>query len=314
MRYAGLSGFVTFIALFYVVVCLPIGPAASEFPQEIVADRYLLKAEDLAAAKDYEGALELMGTILELQRKHDFTLHESFHYKHARMALPACLPRVAIDAVTKYLTDQGRDAQFYMDALALLEKAERLEHLDNLKCAERPEGAACWMAVTGQLDECYVWSSYPGSDATVTFTGECSGRRAQGQGTLTWTTRDEVSTKIQRTSTGRLEDGRKHGQWVERDRLYGGGAIVSKGVYLRGRKHGRWVHRNRGRWEVDQGRYVYGKKEGLWVNKSGDREEWRRNYLDGELHGREVRIRDGKTYSVSEYERGKQVSYKLSEK
>ena len=47
--------------------------AAAQLPPEIQVDRYLLRADRLMEAKDPQGALELMGKIVALQKEHGLT-------------------------------------------------------------------------------------------------------------------------------------------------------------------------------------------------------------------------------------------------
>ena len=54
--------------------CLTVGHVSAELPPEIIADRYLIKAERMAAEKDARGAIEMMKTILDMQSEHGFAL------------------------------------------------------------------------------------------------------------------------------------------------------------------------------------------------------------------------------------------------
>ena len=101
--------------------------AAAQLPPEIMADRYLVEAEQLIAKKDYGAALELMNKIVALQQEHNFTLPDVFHFKYAELALSAGSFRAAIDSVNKYLGTAGREGKFYWEALELLVAAEQKE-------------------------------------------------------------------------------------------------------------------------------------------------------------------------------------------
>ena len=57
-----------------IAVFLPAAPALAELPPRIMADRYLIKAEQLEAEKDYAGALKAMGQAIALQKKHGFQI------------------------------------------------------------------------------------------------------------------------------------------------------------------------------------------------------------------------------------------------
>ena len=261
--------------------------AAAQLPPEIMVDRYLLRAERLMEAKDPKGALELMGKIVALQKEHGLTLPEEFHFKHARVALSAGAVQEAIDAVSKYLVEVGREGKFYREALELLEEAEELQSWFDPEqlCAGKSKGAECWMEVTGQPG-CYVWNSSLAPDATVTWTGACSGGRAQGEGTLKWVWEDGEKTM---ESTGSLTDGTQHGQWVLR--LESG--EVQNGPYVEGKKHGKWVWRGP-TGAVWEGPLVDGTRHGFWMERDGDGGSRAGPYVEGKKHGHwEIRLPDG---------------------
>ena len=114
------------VALF-AVVFMPICHAAAELPPDILADKILVSAKRLQAERDFDGALEVMDKIVSLQSKHDLTLPAGFHFKYAQIALSAGKTPVAIDAVTKYLKAEGRQGEFYENALTLLDKVEEIQ-------------------------------------------------------------------------------------------------------------------------------------------------------------------------------------------
>lgn len=139
-------------------------------------------------------------------------------------------------------------------------------------CADQPTGTACWMEIAGQPG-CYVWNSGLFVGATVTWTGECTGDRAQGAGSLTW-----VRGGSERVATGRLQAGEMTGHWVFR---FGGG-MVAEGPFVDGKENGHWVTRF-ANGSVQEGLVVDGKQHGEWVMRdaSGDVEIWR--YENGEI-------------------------------
>ena len=98
--------------------------AAAQLPPEIMADSYLLQAEQLIAKQDYGGALDALNEIVALQREHNFTLPDAFHFKYAQVALGAGSSEAALESVTKYLATAGRDGEFYREALELMNKAQ----------------------------------------------------------------------------------------------------------------------------------------------------------------------------------------------
>ena len=77
-------------------------------------------------------------------------------------------------------------------------------------CDGQPAGAECWIELANRPG-CYVWNPNLRMDQTVTWTGECSGSLAHGEGTLTW-----VWGSNKRVGTGILRGGKQHGRWVDR--------------------------------------------------------------------------------------------------
>ena len=208
---------------------------AAQLPPEIQADRYLLRAERLMEAKDPKEALELIGKIVALQKEHGLTLPNEFHFKHATVAMSAASVQQSLDAVNTYLLAAGREGKFYREALELLEEAEQFQTWfdPELTCAGKSRGAECWMEVTDHPG-CYVWDDYLITDQTVTWTGTCSGGRAQAEGTLNWV---NTGNKDTLEGTGRLTDGKRSGDWADR---WPSGR-VDEGPYVEGKRHGQWL-------------------------------------------------------------------------
>ena len=65
-----------------------------------------------------------MDRILKLQAEHDLELPEQFPFRYARVLERLGLYDEAMESVTRYLTTTGRDAEFYREALELLNAAE----------------------------------------------------------------------------------------------------------------------------------------------------------------------------------------------
>ncbi len=137
-----------------------------------------------------------------------------------------------------------------------------------LSCAGQWGGTECWMELSNPPG-CYVWNGFLLPDQTVTWTGECAGDLAQGQGTLKWVW-DRGRGKETAEETGYLEAGKnRQGQWITR---YENGA-VSEGPHVEGKRHGQWIVRSADG-AVHEGSYVEGKRHGRWVTQdpSGKRE------------------------------------------
>ncbi len=303
---------------FFIVVLLGFFTVASaQLPPEIMADKYLIEAEQLHAAEDYAEAFNVMKKIIALQKEHNLTLPDEFHFKYARVALSADSTRIALESVTRYLLATGKEGQFYKEALALLLEAEVVQETQisaEETCVGKPEGSSCWMALTNHPG-CYVWNDYLRKDETATWSGECLGSVAQGEGTISWTYSGSIldergyakAARVTATTVGRLQrgklhgpwvyrypsgsvihassvHGKAHGQWVERD---SDGTVTYKGSYVDGKKHGPWVEGNE-RYYVEKGSYVNGKRHGKWIERdssTGKTSTEEVTYVAGKKHG-----------------------------
>ena len=177
-------------------------------------------------------------------------------------------------------------------------------------CAGQPEGAACWQKLANH-PECYFWTGFFDQDRPVAWTGECSGRLAQGAGMLQWE-EDPPSESgvpgLSKNHSGSFKDGQKHGRWVEGffDGIIHGSRM--EGSYVNGQKHGQWVEDMAGGQFVRKGFYVDGQKHGHWVELHGPSgDAWEGSYVDGQKHGRWIqRDQDGNVETGGSYVEGKQ--------
>ena len=290
--------------------------AQTLLPPKVLADKYLMQAEQLLEKKDYDGALGFVDKILALQKEHGFSLRDEFHFKRAKIAYEAGFIPIAIEAVSVYLVS-GNEGAFYKDALVLLIKAEEemqeVEITPDRTCAGKAVGSSCWMALSNHTD-CYVWNPSLHKNATATWTGACSGKTASGQGTLTWTWAGDDSLETQ-VSTGRLRNGRFDGEWIIRGKGRFGGDSVKEGTFVSGRKHGTWVTS-----EVDGPRekltYKDGIKHGPYVYRNSPlgqtmSQGWKGEYVQGEEDGvwlRFLRRRPGEQCESAVFRAGDQVT------
>ena len=247
--------------------------ASAELPPEIMVDKYLIQAEKLHAAKDYAAAFDVMQKIVALQKEHNLTVSDDFHFRYAQVALSADSIHIALESVTRYLASTGKEGEFYKEELRLLVEAEQSQISDEETCAGKPEGALCWKELVNH-PRCYVWDNYFYKDQTVTWSGKCSGSKANGEGTLIW-----VRGDAEHTETGRLERGKKQDRWVVRG--YGG---TSEGPYLDGKRQGKWILRST-YGEVSEGAYVDGSKHGNWKYQDRDGRQSEGIYVNGRKHG-----------------------------
>ena len=65
-----------------------------------------------------------MNEILALQEDHDLVLEDHFHFQYARVAFAVGRTAIAIASLNEYLVTAGRGAEFYRQALQLLDSAE----------------------------------------------------------------------------------------------------------------------------------------------------------------------------------------------
>ena len=104
-------------------------PAGPQLPPEIQADLYLLRAEEQLQEQDFAGAKGTMDQILDLQQEHDLTLPAEFFFRYARVSERVGEFDTAMEYVTRYLTEAGRDGAHYLDALRLLNTLEVERHI-----------------------------------------------------------------------------------------------------------------------------------------------------------------------------------------
>ena len=242
-------------------------------------DRYMVRAERLMEANDSKGALDMMRKIIALHKEHSLMFPEEFHFKHSKVAMSAMSVGEAMYAVTTYLRETGRKGKFYWEALELMEDLEQLQSWFDAErtCTGKSEGTACWMELIGQPG-CFVWNRHLMLDVTLTWTGECAGGQARGQGVLKWVSKHGKSV---REATGSVHQGRQKGNWVLR---FPDGR-VDEGPFVDGKQHGNWVLRfPDGR--VNEGPFVDGKQHGDWLLREADGAFWNASFLEGKAHGR----------------------------
>ena len=111
--------------------------AAAQLPPEIMADSYLLQAEQAVRDGDQARALAAINNILDLQNEHELDLPDDFHFKYAQVTFSAGLNEAAIDSVNEYLAAAGRTGEFYREALELFDEAEQ-NLPENVAAAQLP--------------------------------------------------------------------------------------------------------------------------------------------------------------------------------
>ena len=98
--------------------------AAAQLPPDVQVDRHLVRVKRLLSEDKPWSALAELDKIITLKEKHNLTLPDDFHFKHAQVAFAAGRTESAIESVNKYLVAIGRNGEFYQEALELLDSAE----------------------------------------------------------------------------------------------------------------------------------------------------------------------------------------------
>ena len=151
---------------------------------------------------------------------------------------------------------------------------------DGRICTEDYSPDSCWMELADHSG-CYLWNPTPRENVTVTWSGDCSSRLAQGDGRVDWFQNDEL---IQTWET-HLRDGRADGPFIQRS---GDGSLEADGTYVSGEPSGTWTVYWEGRGDSvvrEVGPYMNGERSGTWTVyfEEGHRAEG--PYVNDELHG-----------------------------
>ncbi len=107
------------VTLAAVMTLLPI-TAAAQLSPAIQADLYLVQTEQYLKEKDYAAAREAMENLIKLAEKHDLTVPDEFHFKHAQVLNLAEEYAEASAALERYLESAGQEGAHYREALTLL--------------------------------------------------------------------------------------------------------------------------------------------------------------------------------------------------
>ena len=90
----------------------------------IMADAYLLQAEQTIQDGDHNRGRDAVKNIRNLQEQHELDLPDEFHFRYAKIMDVLDLPDQALESVVKYLAASGREGQHYLEALALMNKIQ----------------------------------------------------------------------------------------------------------------------------------------------------------------------------------------------
>ena len=97
---------------------------AAQLSPNIIADAYLLKAEQAIRDGDHNRARDAIQNIRNLQEQHELDLPDEFHFRYAKAADVLDMSDQALESVLKYLVASGREGQHYLDALELMNKVQ----------------------------------------------------------------------------------------------------------------------------------------------------------------------------------------------
>ena len=111
--------------------------SAAQLPPDIIADSYLLRAEQAVRDGEYTRAQGEINKLLDLQQEHELDLPDEFHFRYAKAAAAADLPERALESVVTYLSAAGREGQHYVEALELMNKAQ-----DAIEGGKGPRGVS----------------------------------------------------------------------------------------------------------------------------------------------------------------------------
>ena len=133
---------------------------------------------------------------------------------------------------------------------------------------------AWWKA---QGSGCLAWNSNPQPEETVTWSGDCVGGKASGDGRKIWRFRDEDGAMMQSEFVGTMREGKNNGQGTYR--YSDGGTYEGDWVddYFHGRGARTWADGTR-----YEGDWVAGDKTGRGTQTWGVDSEWAGDRYEGD--------------------------------
>ncbi len=140
-------------------------------------------------------------------------------------------------------------------------------------CEGRAEGTPCWQRLASHPG-CHVWNPSRKAGQTASWTGQCRGAVADGEGVLTWRDPDGANVYVvRRFANGDVYEipyvnGQIHGTAVQRWPNSPIGRVSRSTPYVNGQKHGTEVER----WTslVAETPYVNGLRHGAGVWRDAD--------------------------------------------
>ena len=97
---------------------------SGQLPPDIMADAYLLQAEQAVRDGDFDRGRTVIHKIRTLQNQRELDLEVEFNFRYARVAGALEMSDVGLESVAKYLAAAGREGKHYEAALALMNSAK----------------------------------------------------------------------------------------------------------------------------------------------------------------------------------------------
>ncbi len=98
--------------------------SADQLPPDIQADRYRLQAKQAMRGGHKARARDAMERLVEIEQEHELEPEEEDYYRYALTWEWVGEPQRAMAAAVRYLQLQGREAEYYTEALDLINRAE----------------------------------------------------------------------------------------------------------------------------------------------------------------------------------------------
>ena len=297
--------------------------ASAQLPPKVIADKYLVQAEQLLEKKDYEAALNMVEKILALQKERNLTLSDNLYFKDAVAQLLEKKDYItALNIMDRFIALQKEhsltlpDEFHFQYAQATFFKYEQvpvpadsirvaLELVSKYLSAETEgesykEALALLLKIEEKLEE-------------LEFSPErtCVGKPVGSSCWMALTNQPECyvwNPDLGKDETwiwtGACSDGLAEGEGTLTYNypFFSDTTIIFEetGHLQNGRKHGQWVEREQRteegnsqpdplEWLVSEGSYVLGIKHGQWIERDW-RGDWMHegSYVNGKKHGQWV--------------------------
>ena len=134
------------LASVLVSILLGVVTPTAQLPPEIMLDGHLLRAEDAVRERDPAAARAAMDRIGALQEQHELDTPPVYHYRYAIVWNELSAWDRSLASAVRYLELTGRDGEYYLDALTLMNRAtaeiENIERAREQRAAEEERARA----------------------------------------------------------------------------------------------------------------------------------------------------------------------------